>query len=177
MQHEPDEFRFEWNETVAGIYADVVGDADPDEGVQRDEAFRIAAEKIHQLVDDGDLKPAIDEVIKAALVEADRKHGRRADRIIRDTVRGQIDLGIPDDPTLRTVVTLGGGLRKLWQDVTEDDLLAMDENRFSNLRSQQDAYTEWRAHFEPARRVLRKHHRVLDAVRAGAFTPDEDFDG
>jgi hypothetical protein len=163
------EYRFDWYDSVAGIYADIVGDADPDEGIQREEAFEIASVRIHDAIDRGDLKPPVDEVVKVSLIRADEQHGKRADRIIRDTVQGAIAFNMIGDPALGTVVTLGKGRRKLWRDVNNEDLLAMDENRFQNAKAAQDSYAEWRTYFEPARRAVMKHGTVAAAIKAGAF--------
>lgn len=36
------------------------------------------------MIDDGDVKPDMEDAVKRALLQADKSHGKRADRIIED---------------------------------------------------------------------------------------------
>ena len=172
MSHEPDDEYFDWEETVSAVYADVVAESDPDTGTTLQNAMDGALTRILEMIDNGDIKPDITDVVKSAIRKADQQHGKRADKLISDTRRGLLTLFDAEDD-LNTVVTLGKGLRKLWRNVNGEDLLAMDELRYSNVAAQQEAYKIWRESFEPVRRVLTVHRTIESAIEADAFTADE----
>jgi hypothetical protein len=166
---EPPNEMFTWEEGVEAIYAEVVAEADPETGTTRRAATAVAAERILHAIDDGDLKPDMLDIVKRALSHADETHGKRGDKLIEETVTGAITL-FDCDAQLNTVVTLGRGLRKLWRYINEDDIISMDELRADNLRKQEDAYwNSWRPYFEPARRALRQHQNIENAISSGAF--------
>jgi hypothetical protein len=169
MIHDPEEMRLEWLDTVDRIYTDVVAGANPEVGISVQDAFDEAADRIQVLIDDGDLKPPTREVILTALRDVDRRHGKHADRLIEMTATGQAEFDLGDTPALRIVVTLGLGVRKVWRDCTEDDLVAMDENRYRNLHNAQASYDRWRESYEPVRRAVRRYVTIGGAVAAGAF--------
>lgn len=163
--HEPE---LDWETAVSTVYAEVVAEADPDAGTTLREATEIALSRVLRLVDDGDIKPDMTDVVKSALRLADKRHGKRADRLIDDTRRGRLTL-FESEHELNTVVTLGKGLRKLWRNVNEDDVVMMDEVRYRNVSAQQEAYRVWRESFEPVRKVLSVYRTVELAIGAGAF--------
>lgn len=167
MEPDPD-FDFEWEHAVADTYAQVVGEADENEGIGRQDAMKIAAERLLQMVEDGDLKPDIDDVIKRALSTADKEHTGRADKLIRDTAQGKYKV-FEADKNLNTVVALGKGRRKLWRYVEESDLVLMDELRYANVRNAQESYNTWRHSFETTRYALRQYRNIEAAIADEAF--------
>lgn len=165
---EPDDIEFGWETVVSRVYSEVVAAADPDEGIGRTEAMAIAGERLLAMIDDGDVKPDMEDAVKRALLQADKSHGKRADRIIEDTRSGRLTL-FDAEPELNTVVILGDGRRKVWRHVNEDDLIAMDQVRYRNLVNAQDAYRRWRNAFDATRPAVRVHGTVEKAIAAGAF--------
>lgn len=163
---EPD---FDWLTEITRVYREVVGGDDNPDGMQRQDAFDIATDKLLGMTETGELKIPLEQAIRAALAEVDRREGQRTDTVLRRVVAGQEPLDLDDDPFLEVVVTLGGGLRKPWRDVTQADLRAMDQLRYRNYRQAATAYDEWRTLFDPTFDVLGQFNTFGLAVAAGAF--------
>lgn len=141
--------------------------ASSNEGTTIRDAAHAVTEELSQLVRDGSLTISPEEYLPLLVRRADERDGALADRVLTAYAMGQPDLG--DDVSLDVVVTLGGGQRKTWRNVTSDDLIAMDDLRYRNMRSAVSSYEEWRRVFTLARRAMRTHPTMGDAVAAGAF--------
>lgn len=166
------EARFDWQTKVTAIYREVVGNADETEGASRQDAFTQATALLLALVDAGDLKPPVDEVIRAALLDADRRDARNADTVLRKAIRGGEEcLDLDGDPILEVVVSLGGGRRKPWRSITAVDLQEMDDLRYRNVRFQQDAYNAWRDDYTVALSAVVQYGTFGNAHTAGGFVP------
>ena len=163
------ELDFEWDTTVTRVYQEVIAEADPDDGVGRQEAFTTAANRIQDMVNAGELFVDVSQAIRAALERADKSQGRAADAVIKRLATGQDDLGLDDDPTLNIVVILGDGKRKPWRNVTADDLRDMDRIRYHNYRKQAVAYDEWRESYDAVLPIVSRHGTVGTAASRGAF--------
>lgn len=151
---------------VEAVYREVVAEAGV-EPMKRQEAFDIAVERITALIDDGVIIVPADQAIRAALLAADERDGRSVDRVLSAMLAGQDGLDYEVDPMLDTVVILGGGLRKSFRHVNDDDLRDMDALRYQNLRSAQDSYHRWREQFEAWAPCVRRHGTVGAAFAAG----------
>lgn len=162
----------EWDEFVSHTYATVVAESDPESGTTTKEAYSEAGTRLEAAVKAGEVEVDLRQVIRQSLERADKSHGRRADKLIADTVAGVLYM-LDTEDQLNTVVTLGGGRRKCWRHVNEDDLVAMDQERYKNLANAQNAYHEWRKSFDIARPILRRHGMIETAHQAGAFAPVE----
>lgn len=163
------ELDFEWDTTVTRVYQEVIAEADPDDGVGRQEAFTTAASRIQDMVNAGELFVDVSQAIRAALERADKSQGRAADAVIKRLATGQDDLGLDDDQTLNIVVILGDGKRKPWRNVTADDLRDMDRIRYHNYRKQAVAYDEWRESYDAVLPIVSRHGTVGTAASRGAF--------
>lgn len=160
----------EWDIEVLSIYRDVIGQCDPDEGTTKGEAKMIAARRVRDLVEAGELEVPVDLAISASIDRADSHDGGVADKVIARTMRGEDALGLEDDPNLDVVVVLGEGRRKPLRYVNRDDLLSMDALRYRNMRAAATAYDEWRETFEQALAAIIAHGTFGDAAESGAFT-------
>lgn len=158
---------FDWEDFVAQTYAEVVGEARVT-GITFKEAATEAAQRILAAIARDEVKPNMADVVKRALKNADDQSGKRADKLIRDTVNGKIGL-FDCDEDLNAVVILGKGNRKLWRYCNSDDLEAMDSERYSNLRNAQNAYNIWRENYEVAKPIVRRYLTVEKAIEADAF--------
>lgn len=163
------ELDFEWDTTVTRVYQEVIAEADPEDGMGRQEAFITAAARLQQMVDSGELFIDVSAAIRAALERADKSQGRAADSVIKRLASGQDDLGLDDDPTLDIVVILGDGKRKPWRHVTADDLRDMDRLRYQNYRKQAIAYDEWRESYDAVLPVVSRHGTVGSAAAVRGF--------
>ena len=103
--------------------------------VNKLDAFAFATEAIRERIHSGELELPIDDAIHAALATADNKDGRAADGILAKIARGEIGMDMWPDPLLEVVVTLGGGRRKAWKQVTADDLRLMADLRKQNTNA------------------------------------------
>ncbi len=159
-----------WDGYVTNIYSDVIGEADNESGIRCKDAFDIAVPRIADAVRAGEIEVNLDRVIRQSLDRADKAQGKRADKLIAATVRGELTI-FDSVEDLDTVVTLGAGRRKLWRHVNQDDLMQMDEVRYQNVEAAQKAYAAWRDDFTAARKALRVFPTVEAAISAGAFTP------
>ena len=168
------EFEFEWDVTVTRVYQEVVGEADPEDGVGRQDAFISASTRLQEMVDSGELFIDVPQAIRAALERADRVQGRAADSVIKRLAMGQDSFDMDDDPGLDIVVILGNGRRKPWRHVTAEDLRDMDRLRYDNYRKQAIAYDEWRRSYDTVLPVVAQHGSVGTAAAAGAFSHRED---
>lgn len=158
----------EWEELVAQTYSDVVSEADPKEGISRQDAFEIAVERLTGAVRRGEIEIDLSRMVRLSLTREDEAQGKRADRLVADTVQGVLTL-VDCDRDLNTVVTLGKGQRKLWRHINDDDLLRMDEVRYQNMRAAQDSYNAWRQNYAVVLQKLKSHRTVERAIAAGAF--------
>ncbi len=160
----------DWDGYVSHTYAQVVAESDSDTGIARQDAFHVAQERITTGIESGEIEVDLASVIRQALTRADETHGKRGDRIIEATVKGELTLfGSADE--LNTVITLGNGRRKIWRHINEFDLESMDVIRYRNLEAAQDAYRHWRIVFQAARPAIREFGTVENAIAAGAFEP------
>lgn len=164
MMHEP---TLTLEAAALEAYQQVVYQA-PD-GAQRRDLYEEAAEIIQGQYDRGEIEISLDKAIRAALNEADKQQGAAADKIIDDLRKGIGDLQLDGDPILRTVVTLGKGLRKSWEYVTVNDLLILDDQRRTNLKNAQEAFDIWENNLDVILPIVGEHVTVGAAVRAGAF--------
>lgn len=155
---------FDFEVYTTETYRQIVAAADPDEGINRQEAMDLALTKILAAIERGDIKPDMTDTVKRALLNADDQQGKRADKLIRTFLVGQEMLSIDDD--LNTVVILGAGRRKLWRHCTPDDLILMDKLRYENYRNAHAAYDQWREGYTAAFTAVMQHQTVEGAVRA-----------
>lgn len=159
----------EFSTTVNQFYREAVAEFGVD-GAQRQEVFAKVRPRIRALVEAGLIDIDIDEAIDAELLVADEANGKQADRVLAQLAGGQAHFAFDADPLLEIVVTIGGGLRKQWRDVTREDLQLMDSIRFENARKQQAAYVQWNGFVTPVMSVLDHFATIGEAVAAGAFT-------
>ena len=114
--------------------------------------------------------------IREAAKRVRQRDSNHAEKVMRAMRSGQDALPLADDPIFRTMVSLGDGWTKQWRQVTWDDLAAMDDIRYRNMRRAADAFDRWRAEYQRLRPVLRRHKTIEDALRAGDL-PDTNQDG
>jgi hypothetical protein len=110
----------------------------------------------------------VERAIRAELRRADEADGRSADQIIQRAAYGAVPLTNAD---LDVVVTLGGGLRKAWADVTADDMAQMNELRFQNFRKVAASYEDFNRAYLRIREVVFQHRTFGAAFEAGGFPP------
>lgn len=108
------------------------------------------------------------EALRAMFRKVDESDGRSADAILKRAAMGDVPLVVDD---LDVVVTLGGGARKVWRDVTPADLKAMNDIRFKNYTQARDSYQEFNAAYLAVREVVLEHGTFGDAFDAGGFPP------
>lgn len=164
---------YEWDSTITRVYQEVVGEADPDQGTTRKEAFDTAHERIAAMVESGELFIDPNAAIRATLARVDESQGRAADAVLKRLRHGQDALRIEGDPFLDTVVVLGDGNRKPWRHVTAEDLREMDRLRYQNVRQQQVAYDNWRETYDYILPAVALYGTVGKADSAGAFDVDD----
>lgn len=169
--NEMPEENFEWEEYVRNIYQDVVAEA-AETGTSLRDASQVAAQRILEAIDCGDVKIDLLDVVIRAIKHADEQSGKKADKLVADLVGGRFKL-FDTDEDLETVVKLGGGERKTFRYINADDLEKMDELRYENKRRQEEAYYKWRQVFVPCRNVVRRYEHIGHAFESGAF--DEEI--
>jgi len=160
---------YEWEATVTRIYREVIGEADPQEGTSRQEAFAVATQRIVDMLNSGELFLDPTAAIKAALARADEAQGRAGDSIIKVLATGQESYTFDGDPLLDTVVVLGAGRRKPWRHVTVTDLRDMNRLRYENKRQVEAAYKEWQENFDHLLPSVAQYGTVGEAAAAGAL--------
>lgn len=165
----PEDFYYEWTHRVRAIWREVISESDPQEGTTKAEAREVAAERIRELIDSGDLKIPVDTAINAAIDKADTDDGKATDRVLRALIDGTWCMEYEDDPILDYVVKLGAGKRKPWRHVDKDDLVEIEQARYRNLRNAQNAYDEFRGYYDQALPVLMQHATLGAAAQSGAF--------
>lgn len=109
-----------------------------------------------------------EDALRAMFRKVDESDGRTADAILKRAAMGDIPLVTED---LDVVVTLGGGARKVWRDVTPADLKAMNDIRFKNYTQTRDSYAAFNAAYLAVREVVLEHGTFGDAFDAGGFPP------
>lgn len=155
-----------FDDTVEAVYREVVAEAGRDP-IKRQEAFDIAAGRIGQLILDGTVAVPHDRAVRSALLAADEKDGNSVDRVLAVLSAGQSPLQFDADPFLAVVATLGNGLRKSFQHITEDDMRDMDSLRYQNMHRAQVSYHRWRERFEAWTPCVRRHGTFGAAIAAG----------
>jgi rRNA maturation endonuclease Nob1 len=158
-----------WIETITRIYREALAESGT-EGADRQEVLMVAGARVATEIKAGRLGYTLDSFIQSELIKVDESDGKKADAIIREAATGQ---GVFDitEATLDVVVTLGAGRRKLWRDVTADDLTTMNEVRFRNYRSVKASYEEWFKYFRAVREVVVEFETFGAAVVGGGFPP------
>lgn len=156
-------------EALDAAYKRIVKDAGSD-GLNRARAEADAADEVSALIDRGEVaEPNRFNALVKIVRGIDSRQGAAADRIIDRLAAGEVSLGMDDDPTLDTVVTLGGGRRKSWRFVTVDDLDLMDEERNRNFKAVTESYKKWKADLAVVKPAVLAYGTVGSAVLAEAF--------
>ncbi len=155
-------------DTIAEIYRATVAGYGR-EGVDRSVAIDEAITKVQAEIKAGRYRVDETAAIRASLISVDESEGRTADQIIRRAAgTAEAPLEAAD---LATIVTLGGGRRKPWGEVTAADLLKMNEIRHQNYRRAKEAFDS----FSEAYKVLRGPlfiHGTLAAAHAARGLPN-----
>ena len=155
------------NDTIAEIYRTTVAGYGR-EGVDRSVAFEEAIARVKEEIKAGRYQVDEAAAIRASLIRVDETEGRTADQIIRRAAG--TDEAPLEAADLAVIVTLGGGRRKPWGEVTAVDLGKMNEIRFKNYRRAKEAFDE----FSDACSILRGPlfvHGTLGAAHAAAGLP------
>lgn len=156
-----------WGNEVARIYRAEIAKRGPG-GADRKDVMDSAATRIERMIRDGELQYSLARYIRSELLRADEADGKRADDIIRTAATGQGSFEFAD---MDVVVTLGGGRRKLWRNVTADDLRSMNDVRYRNFRDVKKSYDAWFKNYRLALPVLVEYVTFGAAVAAGGFPP------
>ena len=163
------------NHTIRRIYRETIasyGDA----GIGRAEAIEAAAATVMVEVNAGRLSLDFEQAVRAELRKADEADGRDADTIINRLSRGQVPITEDD---LDVVVTLGKGLRKVWREVTGDDLVQLGTGFQQAVQLLSDFYkSNGATDPAPVLDALRSHlesvaHHHINV--AGFSQPELDF--
>ena len=155
--------------TIRRIYREAVASYDG-EAVTRAEATESALATIMVEVMAGRLEIDLERAVRAELRKADEADGQAADAIIRRMSHGEIPL---TDEDLDVVVTLGKGMRKVWRDITGDDLVQMRELRRENYLKAKGAFDEFASNVNRLLPVLFEYRTVGEAWSNGGFPPGE----
>ena len=155
------------NETIATIYRETVAEHGR-EGVDRSVAIDEATAKVLAEIKAGRYKVDQAAAIRASLIRIDEREGRTADQIIRRAAG--TDGAQLETCDLDVIVTLGGGRRKPWGEVTAADLAVMNEIRFKNYRQAERTYKEFSEAYELLRESLFMHG-TLGAAHAASGLP------
>lgn len=156
-----------WIDSITRIYREAIAEAGPD-GADRQEVMIVAGARVATEVRSGRLAYELNGFIHSELLKVDESDGKRADSIIRTAATGQGSFEFGD---LDVSVILGKGRRKLWRDVTADDLRSMNEVRYANYQNVKKSYEDWYTHYRLALPVLVEHITFGAAVDAGGFPP------
>lgn len=151
------------NDIIARIYRETVASYGR-EGVDRSVAIQAATERV--LVEIREGRYRVDELaaIRSELVTVDEREGRTADQILRRAAG--TDAMPLEAADLDIIVTLGGGRRKPWAEVTHSDLRSMNEIRFQNYRRAKAAYDDFSEAYSLLREPLFMHGTVGAAFAA-----------
>ncbi|MBK0420389.1 hypothetical protein JD276_15275 [Leucobacter sp. CSA1] len=141
-----------------------------DDGVDRPEAIESALATLMVEVRAGRLEVDVERALRSELQKADEADGRSADAILQRAAYGEVPLLAED---LDVIVTLGGGRRKAWCDVTPLDLKQMNDIRFENYRKVKRSYLDFNAAYMKVRDVVLQHQTFGAAWKAGGFPPAE----
>jgi hypothetical protein len=155
------------NDTITRVYREAVASYGTS-GVNRAEAVESATATLMAEYNAGRFVVDVERAIRAELRRADEADGRSADQIIQRAAYGAVPLTNAD---LDVVVTLGGGLRKAWADVTADDMAQMNELRFQNFRKVAASYEDFNRAYLRIREVVFQHRTFGAAFEAGGFPP------
>jgi hypothetical protein len=155
-------------ETITRVYRETVGMFGA-VGVSRQEAIESGVSTLMAEHRAGRLDVDVERYFRRRLVEADEKDGRNADTIMRRAAFGQVPLVAAD---LDVVVTLGGGLRKQWADVSLSDLVAMNDIRFQNYQQAEQAYMDFNKALVRIREVMMQHGTFGAVWEADGFPPE-----
>lgn len=153
--------------TIRRIYREAVASYGA-EGVNRQEAMESALSTVMVEVRAGRLDLNLESAVLAELRKADEQDGRDADNIINRLSYGQVPITEDD---LDVVVTLGKGKRKVWREVTGDDLVMMRELRRENYLKAKGAFDEFAANVNRLLPVLFEFRTVGEAHANGGFPP------
>lgn len=156
---------------ITRIYRAIIADAGTD-ATELKLALDELVLQVRPRIESGEIALNIDDAIRAAGRAADKRDGLRVDGTLRAIARGEDSFEMDDDPLLDMVVTLGGGRRKIWRHVNQDDLREMDSLRYQNLHAQQIAYKRWRDEYQPWVAILFRHPTIGAAVEAGDLPAD-----
>lgn len=157
------------NQTIRRIYRETIA-AYGAEGVDRREAMESALATVMVEINAGRLDLGLESAVLAELRKADEADGRDADTIITRLSYGQVPITEDD---LDVVVTLGKGRRKVWRDVTGDDLVQMRELRRENYLKAKGAFDEFASNVNRLLPVLFEFRTVGEAYTSGGFPPAE----
>lgn len=157
-------------ETITRVYREAVASYG-DQGIDRPEAIESALATLMVEVRAGRMEVDAERALRAELKKADESDGRAADAILKRAAFGQVPL-IAND--LDVIVTLGGGRRKAWRDVTPDDLKQMNDIRYENFRKVRDSYQEFNAAYIAVRATLFEYKTFGAAWAAGGFPPSQE---
>lgn len=161
------------NNTIRRIYRETIASYG-NEGISRAEAIESATATVMVEVNAGRLSLDFERAVRAELRRADEQDGRDADAIITRLSYGQVPITEDD---LDVVVTLGKGLRKVWREVTGDDLVQMRELRRENYLKAKGAFDEFAANVNRLLPVLFEYRTVGEAWRNGGFPPADSKKG
>lgn len=152
---------------IAEIYRAIVGQGKRN-SVARQEAIEEAAQVVEREIAEGTIVLNQRSAIHAELKRIDEADGNRADAIIATAAKGGVTLEGLD---LDVVVTLGGGLRKLWKHVQADDLQGMLERRQLHVSQASDALTTLTEQVEVLLPTVTAYGTFGAAYKAGGFPP------
>ena len=108
---------------------------------------------------------------RAAIDDYDDTQGRAGDRILAVLASGTVDqpTGIGSAEIKRTIVKLGNGRRKLFGDLTADDLSYMRENRAINHARAGSALAITSENIDLITPAIVAHGTITAAIDAGEF--------
>lgn len=155
------------NNTIRRIYRETIASYGA-AGINRQEAMESALATVMIEVNSGRLNLDYEAAVLSELRKADEADGRDADGIIARMSHGQIPL---TDDDLDVVVTLGKGKRKVWREVTGEDLVAMRELRRENYLKAKGSFDEFADNVNRLLPVLFEFRTVGEAHAQGGFPP------
>lgn len=158
------------DDVISKIYRDTVA-AHGREGVDRSVAIAEATEKVLAEIAAGRYQLDRVAAIRASLIRVDESEGRTADQIIRRAAG--TDGAALEAADLDVIVTLGGGRRKPWGEVTNADLSSMNEIRFKNYRTAERAYSEFNEAYLRIRPAVFMHGTIGAAFEASSLPSTE----
>jgi hypothetical protein len=159
----------EWVSAITRIYREALAESGPN-GADRQEVLIVAGARVATEIRAGRLAYTLDSFIQSELIKVDESDGKRADAIIRTAATGQGSVELTD-ASLDVAVTLGGGRRKAWRDVTAADLVSMNDVRYRNYKAVRDSYQDWFKYYRAVRPVVLEFVTFGAAVAGGGFPP------